>query len=234
MEDTHKQGSIEDEEKEIEQKMIKIISKMPKEVQNRFKALKVLSDRRSKLNDEFELEIKKLEAKIAEKKRPLYEQRRQVIQGELKDFTTFTPTFDETLKKLEKECAEIETAKKDEKPEDKEEEKPIEVDHLKGKDGIPDFWFRAIKNNQMIWELVKEKDEEILTHIKHVESERSDNPKHLTVKFLFNDNEFFTNKDLTLTVFYKEDSEDTVSKIEGTVINWNESKDPTKKKVKKK
>lgn len=33
MEDTHKAaGSIEDEEKEIEQKMIKIISKMPKEV----------------------------------------------------------------------------------------------------------------------------------------------------------------------------------------------------------
>lgn len=194
----------------------------------------MLSDRRSKLNDEFELEIKKLEAKIAEKKRPLYEQRRQIIQGELKDFTTFTPTFDETLQKLEKECAEITSAKKDEKPEDKEEEKPIEVDHLKGKDGIPDFWFRAIKNNQMIWELVKEKDEEILAHIKHVESERSDNPKHLTVKFQFNDNEFFDNKDLTLTVFYKEDSEDTVSKIEGSVINWKEGKDPTKKKVKKK
>lgn len=42
------------EEREIEQKMVKVISKLPKEVQARFKALKVLSDRRSKLNDLFE------------------------------------------------------------------------------------------------------------------------------------------------------------------------------------
>jgi len=53
--------------------MIKVISKMPATIQNRFKALKVLSDRRSKLNDEFEEEIKKLEARIADKKKPLYE-----------------------------------------------------------------------------------------------------------------------------------------------------------------
>jgi hypothetical protein len=46
-----------DEEKEIEQKMVKIISKMPAQVQARFKVLKVLSDKRSKLNDEFEEEL---------------------------------------------------------------------------------------------------------------------------------------------------------------------------------
>lgn len=109
------------------------------------------------------------------------------------------------------------------------------MDHLKGKDGIPDFWFRAIKNNQMIWELVKEKDEEILSHLKHVETERGEEPtKHLTVRFLFNDNEFFDNKEIVLTVHYKGDEDDTVAKIEGTQINWKEGKDPTKKKVKKK
>ena len=67
---------VDDEEKEIEQKMIKIISLMPKEVQNRFKVLKVLSDKRSKFSDHFEEEIKALDAKIAAKKKPLYEQRR--------------------------------------------------------------------------------------------------------------------------------------------------------------
>lgn len=199
--------TVDDEEKEIEQKMIKVISKMPKEVQNRFKSLKVLSDRRSRLNDEFEKEVKSLEAKFAEKKKPLYEQRRQIIHGELKEFATFIPTFDQTLVKLEKECAEYQKSKKDtDKPEEKEEDKPIEVDHLKGKDGIPDFWFRAIKNNQMIWELVKEKDEEILVHLKHVETSRSEEPeKHLTVKFHFEDNQFFDNKELLLTVTYKGD-----------------------------
>jgi len=42
---------IYDEEKEIEQKMIKVISQMPDKVQARFKVLKVLSDKRSKLSD---------------------------------------------------------------------------------------------------------------------------------------------------------------------------------------
>lgn len=111
--------------------------------------------------------------------------------------------------------------------------KVVDVENLKGKDGIPDFWFRAIKNNQMIYELVKEKDEEILKHVNHIETEKTDSPKSLLVRFLFNDNEFFTNKELTMKIHYKGDNDD-VEKIEGTQINWNESKDPTKKKVKKK
>jgi hypothetical protein len=67
---------IDEDEKEIEQKMIKVISMMPDKVQARFKVLKVLSDRRSKLSDEFDKEIKALEEKIAAKKKPLYEKRR--------------------------------------------------------------------------------------------------------------------------------------------------------------
>jgi hypothetical protein len=47
MDSPSKVKPVDDEEKEIEQKMIKIISLMPKEVQNRFKVLKVLSDKRS-------------------------------------------------------------------------------------------------------------------------------------------------------------------------------------------
>ena len=49
------------DEKEIEQKMIKTILNMPKEVQDRFKVLHMLSDKRSKLNDEFNDACKKLE-----------------------------------------------------------------------------------------------------------------------------------------------------------------------------
>ena len=85
----------------------------------------------------------------------------------------------------------------------------------------------------MIWELVKEKDEEILKHVRHIQSERGESPKTLAVKFFFNDNEFFDNKDITIKVIYKGDT-DEVAKIEGTQINWKDGKDPTKKKVKKK
>jgi nucleosome assembly protein 1-like 1 len=85
----------------------------------------------------------------------------------------------------------------------------------------------------MIFELVKEKDEEILKSLRHVETSRDEKPKSLSVKFYFNDNEFFENKDITLKVIYKGDT-DEVQKLEGTQINWKEGKDPTKKKIKKK
>lgn len=55
---------IDEDEKEIEQKMIKVVSQMPDKVQARFKVLKVLSDKRSKLSDEFDREIKELEERI--------------------------------------------------------------------------------------------------------------------------------------------------------------------------
>lgn len=84
----------------------------------------------------------------------------------------------------------------------------------------------------MIWETVKEKDEEILKNLRHIETERGESPKSLTVRFFFNENEFFDNKDISLKIIYK--GEDEVSKIEGTDITWKEGKDPTKKKVKKK
>jgi nucleosome assembly protein 1-like 1 len=75
------------------------------------------------------------------------------------------------------------------------EVKPVDVDQLKTVNGIPDFWFRAIKNNNMIFELVKEKDEEILKNVRHIDTERTTGPKTLTVRFYFNENEFFSNAD---------------------------------------
>jgi nucleosome assembly protein 1-like 1 len=55
------------------------------------------------------------------------------------------------------------------------------------------------------------------------------------VHFHFAENEFFTEKKLTLKVVYRPETEDDVEKIEGTNITWaDETKDPTKKKIKKK
>ena len=85
----------------------------------------------------------------------------------------------------------------------------------------------------MIFELVKEKDEEILKNLTNIETERGNKPKSLTARFHFKSNEYFTNDLLTLKIVYKNDS-DEVEKIEGTEIKWNEGKDVTKKKVKKK
>ena len=55
---TDKPRELSKEERELEQKMVKVISKMPDKIQNRFKILHMLSDQRSKINDQFEEEVK--------------------------------------------------------------------------------------------------------------------------------------------------------------------------------
>ena len=240
---------IDDDEKEIEQKMIKVIAGMPDKVQARFKVLKVLSDKRSKLSDVFDKEIKEIEAKIAAKKKPLYELRTKIISGEHTEFAESNKTFAEKYATLETHHAEKLSKQKEEeaaeggkKGEEEEEIKAVDVENLKGQAGIPDFWSRSIKNNQMIFELVKEKDEPILKFLRHIESERVDSEegkpdsrKHLIVKFYFNKNEYFTEEVLTIKVVYRPDSDDEVERIVGTAISWaDETKDPTKKKIKKK
>ena len=48
---------------------------MPEKTQDRFKVLHVLSDKRSKINDEFEKEMKLLSEKFEQKKKPFLEKR---------------------------------------------------------------------------------------------------------------------------------------------------------------
>lgn len=166
------------------------------------------------------------------RKAPIYEKRRLIVAGEDKDFSEYIPKFDEAHASLTAQCAKIvKTDSEDDKP---KEIKEVDVEPLKGKDGIPDFWYRAIKNNQMIFELVKEKDEEILKSLYHVEASKTFTPaKNLSVKFHFRPNEYFENTTLELKVFYKGENDDP-EKIEGTAIKWIEGKDVTHKKVKKK
>jgi len=114
---------------------------------------------------------------------------------------------------------------------------PTDISYLKGKNGVPDFWFRAMKANRLVWDQIKEKDEEIMQHLKHVDTITSENPETknmvLTLKMEFSsDNDFFTPNVLQVSLEYE--SEDQVKEIKGTVLEWLEGKDPTKKKIKKK
>jgi len=62
--------------------------------------LKVLSDQRSKLNDQFEEEIKLLDSKIAAKKKPLFDARKTIVSGENIQFEDYVKKFDETMGSL--------------------------------------------------------------------------------------------------------------------------------------
>ena len=228
---------VDPDEKEIEQKMIKTIMNMPPAVQDRFKVLHMLSDKRSKLNDEFNEACKKLEAKILEKKKPFLTKRKQIIDGELEDYGDLLTKFDESHADLEKKVAAIVKPEPKEGEEKIEEKTPTDVSYLKGKKGIPDFWVRASKANRLICDQVREKDEAIMEHLVHVETETNeyDASKNmiLTLKMTFApNNDHFTNDTLSVSLEYE--SEEQIKQINGTEIEWLEGKDPTKKKIKKK
>ena len=85
---------MSNEEVELEMKMIKVISKMPDKIQPRFKVLHMLSDERSRINDEFEKELKALEAKMELRRAPILAKRALILKGEATDFSEYLPLFD--------------------------------------------------------------------------------------------------------------------------------------------
>ena len=160
-------------------------------------------------------------------------ERKQIIAGEKTDFASYLPKFDESFKELEKK---IESNPDLAKP-PINEKKPMDLAYLKGKTGVPEFWIRAMEMNPTIWDTVNEKDDEVLEKLVHVETASSETEVTknyvLTLKMFFEkDNGFFKPEVLEVSIEYA--SQDKVKEIKGTVIEWVEGKDPTKKKIKKK
>lgn len=124
-----------------------------------------------------------------------------------------------------------------------EEHEPVEVDHLKEVNGVPDFWNKAIFRNEIILTLVREHDMPLMHHITGLEvskgNAKTENSKSSATAIVhFSENEFFTNPSLTLTVFFEDadalSDESEPKRIEGTEINWKDGKCLTKeKKIKK-
>lgn len=67
----------------------------------------MLSDKRSKLNDEFNEACKKLEQEIHEKKKPYLQKRKEIINGTMTDFGDLVPRFENAHQELEKKVAAI-------------------------------------------------------------------------------------------------------------------------------
>lgn len=170
---TDEQPQPSKQEKEMEQKMIKVISRMPESVQARFKCLHVWSDERSKLNDLFEKEARELADKFEKRKLPILEKRDQVLAtGSTEGMAEMITKFDETHQKLETEVAGI-VKTDDEKEAAEEEEKahtPTDVGHLADKPGVPDFWSVAIKNHAMLQTIINSRDKPIMEHLTNLKA----------------------------------------------------------------
>ncbi|KAF3621704.1 hypothetical protein FXO38_31708 [Capsicum annuum] len=100
--------------------------------------------------------------------------------------------------------------------------------------GVPDFWFTAMKNNDVLAEEISERDEAALKFLKDIKWTRIDNPKGFKLEFFFDTNPFFKNTVLTKTYHMIDEDEPILEKAIGTEIDWHQGKCLTQKILKKK
>ncbi|EHL01698.1 NAP-like protein [Glarea lozoyensis ATCC 20868] len=188
------------------------VESLPAPVRRRVAGLKGVQKEHSKLEAEFQEEVLELEKKYFAKFTPLYQKRAQIVNGAAE------PTAEE-----------IKAGEEDEEPSEsdpaeKEEESAVDVK------GIPEFWLSAMKNQVSLAEMITDRDEAALKDLVDVQMEYLDKPGFRLI-FQFGENEFFTNKTITKTYFYQNESgyggDFIYDHAEGSKIDWKAGKDLT-------
>ncbi len=106
---------------------------------------------------------------------------------------------------------------------------------------IPGFWLEVLANSEEFGEDIMEYDEPVLEYLDSIESgdiDPTDEDKGFVVTFKFNENPFFTNKEIRKTYTTVRSNEFTdqleIVGIESDKIEWNAGKDVTVELVAKK
>lgn len=189
------------------------IESLPTSVRRRVAGLKGIQKEHAKLEAQFQEEVLELEKKFFAKFTPLYERRATIVTGGVE------PTEDEIV-----------AGKEDEEEEAKEEEEVKKEEETEPTKGIPEFWLSAMKNQISLAEMITERDEEALKHLVDIRMEYLDRPGFRLI-FEFSENDFFTNKTITKTYYYKEENgyggDFIYDHAEGSKIDWKAEKDLT-------
>lgn len=192
------------------------IESLPAPVRRRVAGLKGIQKEHAKLEAEFQEEVLQLEKKYFQKFTPLYQRRATIVNG------LAEPTD-----------AEVEAGKGEDENEDAKndnEQKKEDTAEEPSMSGIPEFWLSAMKNQVSLAEMITERDEEALKHLTDIRMEYLDRPGFRLI-FEFSENEFFTNKTITKTYYYQEESgyggDFIYDHAEGDKIDWKADKDLT-------
>ncbi|KAI0123513.1 nucleosome assembly protein [Xylariales sp. AK1849] len=197
------------------------IESLPTPVRRRVAGLKGIQKDHSKLEAEFQEEVLQLEKKYFARFTPLYQKRAEIINGAAE------PTEEQVL-------AGEEDDEEDEAAEGEKPEKPAETaetsEAAENVNGIPEFWLSAMKNQISLAEMITDRDEAALKHLVDIRMEYLDKPGFRLI-FDFDENEFFTNKTITKTYFYQNESgyggDFIYDHAEGDKIDWKEGNDLT-------
>ncbi|KAM0789370.1 hypothetical protein ACM66B_000200 [Microbotryomycetes sp. NB124-2] len=214
------------------------IESLPAPVRRRITGLRGVQAEHSKIEAEFQKEIFELEKKFAAKYKPLYERRRQLIEGKAE------PTAEELAKGQEAEDELEDEFEEDDDEEDEQEgagkskgalPEPTADELAAAPKGIPEFWLTALKNHLGLSEIITERDEEALKHLVDIHLEYPDDKPGFKLIFEFADGakEFFSNDKLVKTYYYQEEvgyeGDFVYDHAVGTNIDWVEGKDLTVK-----
>ena len=196
------------------------IEALPFAVRRRIAGLKGLQGEHSKLEVQLQEEFLELEKKYFAKFLPLYEKRAKIING-------ISEPSEEEIK-----ASQVKHEGKSEGPSlnlDSADDSTEEVNRILG---IPEFWLSAMKNQISLAEMITDRDEAALRHLTDIRMEYFDKPGFRLI-FEFADNEFFTNKSISKTYYYQEESgyggDFIYDHAEGDVIKWKPGQDLTMK-----
>ncbi|CAK7267933.1 histone chaperone [Sporothrix epigloea] len=190
------------------------IESLPPQVKRRVAGLKGIQKEHSKLEAEFQEEVLQLEKKFFAKFTPLYEKRSKIVNG------TNEPTEEEIIAGEDS----------DEEEEDKADKTEAADASAESVSGIPEFWLSAMKNQISLAETITDRDEGALKHLTDIRMEYLDKPGFRLI-FEFAENDYFTNKTISKTYFYQNESgyggDFIYDHAEGDKINWKADKDLT-------
>lgn len=197
------------------------IESLPAPVRRRVAGLKGVQKDHARLEAQFQEEVLELEKKYFAKFTPLYEKRAKIVNGALE------PTEEE----VEAGKAKLEKKEEDE-TEAKKEPETADTDTAGSEDtpGIPEFWLSAMKNQISLAELITDRDEGALKYLTDIRMEYLDLPGFRLI-FEFASNEIFTNRTISKTYFYREDTgyggDFIYDHAEGDNIDWKPNQDLT-------
>ena len=192
------------------------VESLPASVRRRVAGLKGVQKEHAKLEGDFQEEVLQLEKKYFAKYTPLYEKRARIING------ASEPT--------ENEVRAGEPAEQGEEDEGNNAETGQGGQTAEDMAGIPEFWLSAMKNQVSLAELITDRDEPALKLLTDIRMEYLEKPGFRLI-FEFAENEFFSNKTVTKTYFYQEESgyggEFIYDHAEGAKIDWKAGRDLT-------
>ncbi|KAH0493704.1 hypothetical protein TgHK011_000360 [Trichoderma gracile] len=195
------------------------IESLPAPVRRRVSGLRAIQKDHAKLEAEFQEEVLQLEKKYFAKFTPLYEKRAAIVNGKVE------PTEEEVKRGDEDED---ESNQEQAEPAGEASQPTDEVaENVKG---IPEFWLSAMKNQVTLAEMITDRDEAALKHLVDIRMEYLDKPGFRLI-FEFEENEFFSDKILTKTYYYQNESgyggDFIYDHAEGHKIDWYPGKDLT-------